>query len=121
MCLVVFHLYSQRFTFFTDLVVQKKLGVYVGTDQFNQSILSSSLHASYPYAKLQEVEMDEMSRKLRSIGNNGGIITGIPTNKTFGESKSQQIERLCTGMYGGSWAYIVVAKSMSPFSSDISA
>ncbi|MGR5868882.1 hypothetical protein ACT7C5_19445 [Bacillus pacificus] len=54
-------------------------------------------------------------RKLRSIGNNGGIITGIPTNKTFGESKSQQIERLCTGMYGGSWAYIVVAKSMSPF------
>ena len=59
--------------------------------------------------------MDEMSQKLRSIGNNGGIITGIPTNKTFGESKSQQIERLCTGMYGSSWAYIVVAKSMSPF------
>ncbi|WP_144613347.1 ATP-binding protein [Bacillus cereus] len=102
---------------FTFLLIgsPKEIGVYVGTDQFNQSVLSSSLHASYPYAKLQEVEMDEMSQKLRSIGNNGGIITGIPTNKTFGESKSQQIERLCTGMYGSSWAYIVVAKSMSPF------
>ncbi|EJQ42020.1 hypothetical protein IEE_04183 [Bacillus cereus BAG5X1-1] len=102
---------------FTFLLIgsQKEIGVYVGTDQSNQSILSSSLQASYPYIKLQDVEMDEMSRKLRSVGNNGGIITGIPTNKTFGESKSQQIERLCTGMYGSSWAYIAIAKSMSPF------
>ena len=35
---------------FTFLLIgsPKEIGVYVGTDQFNQSILSSSLHASYP-------------------------------------------------------------------------
>ncbi|MBD8070708.1 ATP-binding protein [Bacillus sp. PS06] len=93
----------------------KEIGVYVGMNDMHLSVLTSSLQASYPFIKMEEIQMGEMTNHVRSVGHNGGIITGIPTNKTFGESKGHQIERLCKGMYGTSWAYMVVAKSMSPF------
>ena len=51
---------------------------------------------------------------LRGCSQYGGIVTGSPTNKTFGEQKQMQIERLCKGLTGRQWAYVVIGKCMSP-------
>jgi hypothetical protein len=109
--------FSSLHTTFVFLLVgrPKEINVFVGINDTHKGVLSSSLQASYPYINLEEMDTDGFLNYLYSTGNKGGIVTGNPTQKTFGQSKTQQIERLCQGMFGSSWAYFVVAKSMSPF------
>lgn len=90
------------------------VGIYVGIDENKASILDSALKSSYPYIHLEDTTSAELSTSLRAIGKFGGIVTGMPTKKTFGQSKNFQIERLARGMDSDSeWAYVMIAKPVS--------
>ena len=65
--------------------------------------------------KTENVQMERMSGILRKVSRFGGLVTGYPTNKTFGESQKMQIERLCKGMNGDSFAYVIMAKCVDSF------
>ncbi|WP_125153481.1 ATP-binding protein [Clostridium rectalis] len=91
--------------------------VYYGTNREQIDLLKTSLTASYPFI---DIEWDkDFYNKLNNKGNNVGIVTGIPTLKKINNNDVSQIEKLCKGMLGESWAYLVVAKGMSNIQSNL--
>jgi hypothetical protein len=94
------------------------INVYMGINEQMKEALESSLKAAYPYINLMEISFQEMRTMTEERSYYGGTFTGYPTNKTFGESEMLQVERLCTGLFGDEWAYIVVAKGIHPLMVD---
>ncbi|MED3997546.1 ATP-binding protein [Peribacillus frigoritolerans] len=100
-------------TFVFSLIGSKtSINVYIGINEQMKETLESSLKAAYPYISLIETPFQEMKTMTERRSHYGGTFTGYPTNKTHGESEMFQIERLCTGLFGDEWAYIVVAKGI---------
>ncbi|MGH1143125.1 ATP-binding protein [Bacillus pseudomycoides] len=108
-------LHSIQTTFVFALIGNKtSINVYMGVNKQMNTALVSSLTAGYPYIDLIKVPSHEMKTMIERKSCYGGTFTGYPTNKTFGESEMLQIERLCSGLFGDEWAYIVIAKGIHP-------
>ena len=106
-------LHNMHTTFVYALVGSRTgISVYLGITVYWKESLKSSLKAAYPYIQLTEISNQQMNKVTSERSQFGGTFMGYPTNKTSGESENLQIERLCTGLLGEEWAYIVVAKGI---------
>ncbi len=93
---------------------KNKISLLLGVSKPAAASLEASLNASYPYIDLEPYETFQILNELKNISSVGGIITGNPTDKTVGETPNFQVERLIKGLFGHNWAYILVAKALSP-------
>ncbi|WNS77437.1 DUF87 domain-containing protein [Bacillus sp. DTU_2020_1000418_1_SI_GHA_SEK_038] len=106
-------LHSMHTTFVYALVGSRTdISVYIGMTVHWKEALKSSLKSVYPYIHLTEISNQQMKKVTSERSQFGGTFMGYPTNKTSGENEILQIERLCTGLLGEDWAYIVVAKGI---------
>ncbi|MBW8380910.1 MAG: ATP-binding protein [Youngiibacter sp.] len=86
------------------------INVYIGTQKVLVEALKTSYVSSYPGIEIQAV----LNNPLRTCQNEfGGLFTGIPTDKLGSEKKSFQIEKICRGMLGRNFTYLILATGIS--------
>lgn len=89
------------------------MNIYIGISKEYSYLLSDSLYASYPLIELEKSEQDDIEYSIANLSAYGGIIVGNPTNKIKDINKATQIEKVCKGLIGRKWCYIVTAKCIS--------
>ena len=112
------------------LSAPRRTSIYMslGTEKTTRSILEGL----FPGIELDPITVEDLIATLRLHFVVKGVITGIPSNKSFGagvdalsasqhtlnssvasqhqeQSQQQQLERIIRGMYGATWGYIVQA------------
>lgn len=98
---------------FSYVLIGNKEGieVYFGTDSDTIDSLITSLTATYEHIDIEKVH--GVIEKLGRLSNNVGVLTGIPTLKNENNFETNGVERICKGMLGNEWAYVVLSKGMS--------
>ncbi len=84
--------------------------IYAGTMKVLMGGLVSSYRAAYPGIDIELIQDNPLRTSARE---NGGMFTGIPTNKIGAEKKNYQIEDICRGMLGKNFTYVVLASGLS--------
>ena len=86
--------------------------VNIGIDESCADSLKSSLISLFPNINLEPIELAIIMPKQLT---DGGIITGIPTNKLSNDTqKDLQIDHLCRGMQGRDFVYVLFATGIKP-------
>ena len=88
------------------------ISINVGIDQMYAESLKSSFAALFPNINLHPVDLGTI---VPDTLTDGGIITGIPTNKLNPDSQVEvQIDHLCRGMQGKEFIYVLFATGIDP-------
>lgn len=90
----------------------KGINIYIGSLKVLIEKIKASYQAGYPGL---DISIEENNPLLKCSCSNGGVFTGIPTNKNAADKKSLQnfqIENICRGMLGKNFTYIVVARGI---------
>ncbi len=103
-----------------------KIYMSLGTEKNTRSILEGL----FPGIKLEPTSIQELTSMLRTHLVIKGVVTGIPSNKSFGagtdvltaaqhtqnsqvgsqsQEQSEQLEQIIRGMHGATWGYVVQA------------
>lgn len=86
------------------------INVYVGTMKLLLEGLKTSFESNYPGIDIEYASDNPLRSAPRT---NGGMFTGIPTDKLGAEKKNFQIENICRGMLGKNFTYVVLASGIS--------
>ena len=86
------------------------INVYVGTMKVLLEGLKTSYESVYPGIDIEYISDNPLRSAPRA---NGGMFTGIPTDKICAEKKNFQIENICRGMLGKNFTYVVLASGIS--------
>ena len=91
---------------------RRGITVSIGIDETFAESLKSSLLSLFPNINIEETELEQIvPDKL----TDGGIITGIPTDKLAQDGQMEiQIDHLCRGMQGKDFVYVLFAEGISP-------
>ena len=109
----------------------QRIEVYISLGSENST--RTLLEGIFPNISLEMVDIDEMGARLAPNMYYGGVLTGVPSRKTFsgekggGEDPTQMpgqnaaplnqnisqnqapLERIIRGMYGAQWSYVIQA------------
>ena len=87
--------------------------ICIGIDSYLIESLKSSLMSLFPNISLEPVELGDVVPQSMT---DGGIVTGIPTNKLSGDKPGDvQIDHIIRGMVGKDFVYVVYASGIAPY------
>ena len=88
------------------------ISINIGIDESFAESLKSSLISLFPNINVEQVELGSIVPERLT---DGGIITGIPTDKLAADSQMEiQIDHLCRGMQGRDFVYVIFATGINP-------
>ena len=88
------------------------ISINIGIDESFAESLKSSLISLFPNINVEQIELESIVPERLT---DGGIITGIPTNKLAADSQMEiQIDHLCRGMQGRDFVYVIFATGINP-------
>lgn len=88
------------------------ISINIGIDESFAESLKSSLISLFPNINVEQVELESIVPERLT---DGGIITGIPTDKLAADSQMEiQIDHLCRGMQGRDFVYVIFATGINP-------
>lgn len=110
---IITSLYRNENIFSYALVSNKnEICLYIGGSSNIYNSIEASFRASYQLIEIERVESRKVFNDIKAISNYGGVVTGNPTRKSNGEESIFQIEKLCKGMFGESWSFVVVCSAL---------
>ena len=92
----------------------QELEVLWGISEGYVNNVKNALSAAFPYISIEDVRDDKIKQKI-SVMNNGGVLTGYPSDKCNQSefiSYESPIDKVIRGMFGQKWCLIVNAKSI---------
>lgn len=90
---------------------RRRITVSIGIDEIFAESLKSALLSLFPNINIEETELEQI---VPDQLTDGGIITGIPTDKLAQDSQIEiQIDHLCRGMQGKNFVYVLFATGIS--------
>lgn len=88
------------------------ISINIGIDESFSESLKSSLISLFPNINVEQAELESIVPERLT---DGGIITGIPTDKLAADSQMEiQIDHLCRGMQGRDFVYVIFATGINP-------
>lgn len=90
------------------------ISINIGIDEGYKDSLRSSLVSMFPNIEMEDAELQEIVPDDFTL-TDGGIMTGLPTNKLSGENISDvQLDYIIRGMQGKEFVYAVFATGIAP-------
>lgn len=90
-----------------------RIDVYLGISPEMGELLSDAIMASFPFAKFEEQNYEDIDYLIKNTGAFGGLLMGNPTDKIKDDPQINQIEKLLKGLFGQKWLYIVTARGVN--------
>lgn len=86
------------------------INVYIGVQKPQFDIVGANLRGFYPGIDMIPMDANPLRTSAKEFG---GLFVGLPSDKTTGEERQEQIEHICRGMLGTRFTYLVLAAGFS--------